>query len=560
MKVRTAFAFFVFVGALLSFSAGHFRAEVGHVAPRGWSYYASDDFDLDVLRPRWAIRNSDVSVSGGMVHLKNRNDTDGMLELKGIYKVSEPRIFLKWPWAMETRMIAPVTTDAAYNVGVIIGVSDDHGWKANIELGRTGAFGSTSVFYNSEGHAAGVYSKWEGNALDKENDLLLRVEGVGTDQRTVRMGVKRALGGEWIWSPAIALSHSVAWAQPMALRNGRVFQVGPNGDIVNVSFDYVRFEGDAFQPGIYNAKDSQYLDDLTESQRSEMKRAGLSVDYQRPTVPPVLWSLPTGQRYHARVPDTLDLAARTALSLNVLTSAVDPGADYEPYCHIFANPKGWNSYTFQYNPDIERRAPVMTHDFHGYNTGIGEGWIEDMPLLRTASGSTQNLDVSQHMFDNMRRMIGDDGLPRFPLRGRPWALFVGWWIDDPITGRSNDSDMTMTGEFAWGRFLSTLASWYSATGNPALRTEIERMVLAFGWLYDAHPDVPVTSTMEYALVRAYRVTKFDPARQLAYRMLQATRARRFHEDGSFDGHFHDTTFRILAMAQLAAETGDTALL
>jgi hypothetical protein len=163
------------------------------------------------------------------------------------------------------------------------------------------------------------------------------------------------------------------------------------------------------------------------------------VEYQRAAVPPVEWSVPAGERYRARVPDTLDFAARTALSLNVLTELVDPGADYEPYCHPFANPKGWNAYSFQYNPDIERRAPVLTHDYHCYNTGIGEGWLEDTPLLRTASGSTQNLAVSQHMFDNLRRMIGEDGLPRFPLRGRPWALFVGWWIDDPITGRSNSA-------------------------------------------------------------------------------------------------------------------------
>jgi hypothetical protein len=532
----------------------------GQVAPRGWSYYAADEFELDVLRPRWAINNSDVSVHGGMVQLQNRNDRDGLLELKGLYKVSEPRIFLQWPWTMETRMIAPQTTDSAYNVGVLITVSDGHGWKANIELGRTGAFGSQCVFYNVEGHAAGVYSQWEGNALDKENDLKLRVEGVGNDQKTVRMGVARASGGAWIWSPPIAMSHRVAWAQPMALRNGRVFQVGPNGDIVNVAFDYVRFEGQAFQPGSYDTKDSRDLDNLSEEQRNEMKRAGLSVDYQRPKVTPVLWSLPAGKRYQVRVPDTLDMAARLALSLNVLTSAVDPGADCEPYCHVFANPMGWNNYTAQYNPDIERRAPVMTHDFHGYNTGIGEGWIEDMPFLRTASGSTQNLEVSQQMFDNMRRMIGDDGLPRFPLRGRPWALFVGWWIDDPVTGRSSDTDLTMTGEFAWGRFLSSLAAWYTTTGNPALREEVEKMVVAFGQLYEAHPEARATSPMEYALVQVYRKMKFEPARQLAYRMLQSTRTQRFHEDGSFDGHFHDTSFRILAMAQLAVACGDPELL
>jgi hypothetical protein len=559
MKTSAASAVLIVVLGILV-SGGHFRAAAPRLAPRGWSYYAFDDFDLDVLRPRWTIRNTNVSFSGGLVRLTNRNDTDGMLQLKGLYKVSEPRIFLRWPWAMETRMVAPATTDAAYNAGILISVSDDHGWKANLEVGRMGAFGSTSVYYNLEGKSAGVYSKWAGNALDNENDLLLRAESVSSDQRTVRIGVKRAAGGEWMWSPAMALSHEVAWAQPMALRNGRISQVEPNGDIVTVAFDYARFEGDSFQPGIYDAIDSAYLGNLTDSQREQMKKAGLSVDYQRAAVPPVEWSLPAGERYRARVPDTLDFAARTALSLNVLTELVDPGADYEPYCHPFANPKGWNAYSFQYNPDIERRAPVLTHDYHGYNTGIGEGWLEDTPLLRTASGSTQNLAVSQHMFDNLRRMIGEDGLPRFPLRGRPWALFVGWWIDDPITGRSNSASMTMTGGFAWGRFLSSLSSWYLATGSLQLRDEIERMVLAFQREYDQAPDQPVASPLEHGMVQAYRATRFDPARKLAERMLARERTTRFGADGSFDGHFHDTTFRILEMAQLAAATGNKELL
>jgi hypothetical protein len=535
-------------------------AHLTQPTPRGWSYYAFEDFDLDVLRPRWSIKDTEVRLSDGKVYLTNRNDGDGLLVLKGLYKVSAPRIFLQWPWAMETRMITPASTDAAFNAGIFISVSDGHGWSAQLALGRTGAFGSSCVYYSADGKSSGVYSKWAGNALDDANDLLLRIEGLGDDQRTVRMGVKRAAADAWIWSPEIQLSHAVRYAQPMALRNGRVFQVGPDGDRVTVAFDYARFEGTAFQPGIIDAADSGFLANLTEKQQNDMRKAGLSVDYQRPNPPPVQAPEPAGERYHARVPDTLDLAARTALSLNVLTEAVDPGADYEPYCHPYLNPKGWNNYTFQYNPDMERRAPVLTHDFHGYNTGIGEGWIEDMPLLRTASGSTQNLNVSQRMFDNMRRMIGDDSLPRFPLRGRPWALFVGWWVDDPITGGSSDADLTMTGMFASGRFLSSLSSWYALTGSPELRQEIESMVLAFQRLYAENPEAPQPSPVEYGLVRAYSVTHFEPARELAYRMLQNTRVRRFHEDGSFDGHFHDTTFRILSMAQLATLTGDNDLL
>ena len=56
------------------------------------------------------------------------------------------------------------------------------------------------------------------------------------------------------------------------------------------------------------------------------------------------------------------------------------------------------------------------------------------------------------------------------------------------------------------------------------------------------------------------MTKFLPARDLAIRMLAETRRRKFGLDGSFRGHFHDTTFRILSMSQLAVLTDDRELL
>ena len=558
MKPKTVTLTFWLLAVVIAYGDG--PANVPPVAPRGWSYYAFDDFETIALRPRWFVHNTDIALSGGRVSLTNRNGEDGFIALKGLYKVNEPRIFLQWPWAVETRMITEARESAAFNGGISMTVRNDGGWSGLLDIGQIAAFGGSSVYYSVEGKRVGLNASWAGNALDRADSLSLRVEGVGEDQRTVRLGVKAAPTDPWIWSPEIKLSQPVTYAQPISLRNGRLFNVEPTGDRVTVSFEYARFEGTSFQPGILHASESEFLEKLSKTQHEELRKAGLSIDYVRPHVPEVRQPEFNGSRYEAHIPDTLDLAERAALSLNALTEVVDPTADYEPYCHIYANPKGWNHYGAQYNPDIERQAPVMTHDFHGYNTGIGEGWIEDMPLLRLASGSTQNLEVSQKMFDNMRRMIGDDGLPRFPLRGRPWALFVGWWIDDPLTGRSADQDLTMTGGFAWGRFLSSLASWYAASGKPQLKEEIEKMVVAFSALIDTNPNRPLASPIEYGVVQAYRVTKFPRARDLAARMLAETRRRKFGSDGSFQGHFHDTTFRILSMAQLAALTDDRELL
>src|SRR5205085_2396769 len=153
----------------------------------------------------------------------------------------------------------------------------------------------------------------------------------------------------------------------------------------------------------------------------------------------------------------------------------DKSARCEPYSHFYANVKGWSNASAQYNPDMEHNRPVFLHDYHGYNTGIGEGWVEAAPLLRLATGSKQNEDVSQALIDTTLQMIGEDGLPYVPLKGRPWACFTGWWVHDPITGASRDADLTMTGNYARGRFLSTVAVWYAVTGNPELKKIAEQM-------------------------------------------------------------------------------------
>jgi hypothetical protein len=48
---------------------------------------------------------------------------------------------------------------------------------------------------------------------------------------------------------------------------------------------------------------------------------------------------PTGQRYKAVVPDTLDLAERAEWGANALTGCADPHADFE----IYRSERGWRS-------------------------------------------------------------------------------------------------------------------------------------------------------------------------------------------------------------------------
>ena len=56
-----------------------------------------------------------------------------------------------------------------------------------------------------------------------------------------------------------------------------------------------------------------------------------SIKYITAHIPKVTLPGYEGQRYEARVPDTLDLQERAALAIHGLTSTTDPESDYEIY-------------------------------------------------------------------------------------------------------------------------------------------------------------------------------------------------------------------------------------
>ena len=60
---------------------------------------------------------------------------------------------------------------------------------------------------------------------------------------------------------------------------------------------------------------------------------------------------PTGKRYKATVPDTLDLAERARLAVHGLTAFLDEKANYAPYGHTY-----WNGNP-PYLADLPGRPP-----------------------------------------------------------------------------------------------------------------------------------------------------------------------------------------------------------
>lgn len=545
---------------------------------RNWPYYSHDEFDGEHLRLLWNVAKTNATVSAGRLHLTNPCSTEGTVAIKGLHQVSEPRIYLRGPWAMECQMIMPSAEGHAWLDGgitirfgyldaaqierdqtaVLIGkrTADQTNVPAVVlKFGRRVSDGRPRLYIDLDGKALGA--SWP-ESLEKSPEVWLRVECKAGDPAGPKCSVKLSKDAPWTWLADVPLDIAPDYASPMAMRNGREGKGG--AEEATIDFDNVKFEGTAFDPGVYHRAGTHYLDNLTSKQLRAMQEAGVGPDDGRKQIPNVKEIVPSGKTYEAQVPDTLDLADRMRLSVHALTEEVDRSAKCEMYSHFFANPHGWNNASVQYNPDMERGAPVFLHDYHGYNTGIGEGWVEIIPLLRLATGSKLNMDVSQQWIENLLHMVGPDGIPVFPLKGRPWGCFTGWWIHDPVTGASLDEDLTYTGQYARGRFLSSLVTWYAATKNPELKKVIDEVVAGFARLHAENPNKPPCVTLEYSLAVAYRLADSKLAGDTARSLLKKTRARLFKEDGKFGGHFHGTTFSVLAMAELAAQDHDDELM
>ena len=127
------------------------------------------------------------------------------------------------------------------------------------------------------------------------------------------------------------------------------------------------------------------------------------IRYINPDIPDIPPPAYPGSYYDAVVPATLDLAERANLSVNALTETVDPEYDDELYWIV----------------DLLAEEPAMYHTVDDHVQGK---FLQALPLVRTACGSRQNLDVEHRLLLTYLRMQGPDGLIYLPIKGRPWAL------------------------------------------------------------------------------------------------------------------------------------------
>ena len=226
-------------------------------ADRGfWSYYPSDDFGAPYLRRRWFIHDTQASVAEGRVLLKNANTTTGAILLKGCYdnrtaggEGGKPKVYLSWPWAMEAQIIIAQLphpeTPFCGRIGLTL--SNAQGMQAPVEIGRAGGFGANWVYYRVDKKRD---DDWiQDIAVNRASNLLMRIEGVGEDRRSVRCGIKLREQDDWHWSPAHQLDQESRWAEGVGLFNARTAglkSLETTGDAVTIAFDYVRFAGKCF--------------------------------------------------------------------------------------------------------------------------------------------------------------------------------------------------------------------------------------------------------------------------------------------------------------------------
>jgi hypothetical protein len=287
---------------------------------------------------------------------------------------------------------------------------------------------------------------------------------------------------------------------------------------------------------------------------------GSGIRYVRDAIPTIDYPPFEGEYYEDLVPDTLDLAERCALAVHGMTATLDPLADYEAY--------NWMG-------KLKDGRLILEHSYNDYN-GLQPKWIETLPLLRTVSGSDENLQIDKRMMEILFHMLNPDtGLYNIPVEGAPW--------DDHKT---DEDTKQVYNSWPAGRALAALCCWHSRQPNEVFRKAIEHMVDGFtelavyeeGSCYffermrnDPEPSPvkphPFTTSMTMStimsgLAAAWHTTGYAPARELGEKLARflVHHSGMFESDGSFTPvHFHGTTHMLLGLLDLGLSTGNQEL-
>jgi len=329
------------------------------------------------------------------------------------------------------------------------------------------------------------------------------------------------------------------------------------------------------------------------------KNEKFKIEYIRNSIPDFEIPPYRGGSYEDSVPDTLDIAERAELCINCLTGNTDERADYEIYEVA----------------EFDRNPPVMGHSINDW-LKVNEGMMEGLPLLRIASGSTLGDQVDPAWMGTLLKYIGPDGLPYLPLVGTPWSRLYPsfiqplWRADGAATDISDNSVTQFTFPALWPRAIAAMTIYNLRDQNPLWRQTIEGMIQRMLQLvtneYDYsffpagsyEPNAKLTGpgvcnvmptgvlAMEHGngrliqgLAQYYRVTAYEPAQELAGRLVKFLRERAYYYDAEgrflwsyadinpspfeaepFGGSFHSHGIGLMGVLEYAAAVRDRGLL
>jgi hypothetical protein len=301
------------------------------------------------------------------------------------------------------------------------------------------------------------------------------------------------------------------------------------------------------------------------------------VKFMRDNIPQAAVVSVRGEYTDALVPDTCDLEERARLFVdNFLNSITVPELMHEPF----------NRGRFDLSP------PRLTLDIGSYTCALPK-YREVLPLLRMMTGSKQGLDIDQAWAENVLKCIGPDGLFYVPRVGRPWDV-IGSASYDP---KGKDVQFWAPLPLCNGRLLGSLATYYQNTGDevwnrtargvvdgltkqavpvddwafipnftpvygepPLTREQVQKAIAEA--LHPSFGETGRNFSMWQAfivtgLAQYYRVSGYEPAKQLAYRLVNYMRRTKYIEE--WRSHFHCISLGIQCMLELALVAHDQEL-
>ena len=287
---------------------------------------------------------------------------------------------------------------------------------------------------------------------------------------------------------------------------------------------------------------------------------GSGILYVREKISPVHYPPIEGERTMESVPDTLDLAERAALGVHGMTSCTDAQADHEIYY--------WMGM-------MNNRRATLQHSYNDHAGGQAK-WLEALPLLRTMSGSMENLATDRVMMEALfHQLDSKTGLYYIPVEGSPWVSLPHWF--EPWVKKGSKQVFNV---YSASRALMCMSAWY--VRNPrdeTLHENIEKLLAGllrlvvrkdnccyFCYLPDMvwdkvapKPEPPtgmaavfLQSAVMTAVGHYYRATRSPQAKELGDPLMNywLGPAKILDERGAWHKglHFHGTTMALQGIA------------